>query len=64
MREGGGEPKVIQCPNCGTTNPDGSEVCEKCGQGLLPGPQVITHDTPKLPFIKRIPLGRGPVRRG
>ncbi|MGE5592546.1 MAG: zinc-ribbon domain-containing protein [Betaproteobacteria bacterium] len=55
---------MIQCPNCGTMNPDGSEVCEKCGQGLLPGPQVVTHDTPKLPFIKRIPLHRGPVRRG
>ncbi|MBC7084007.1 MAG: zinc-ribbon domain-containing protein [Firmicutes bacterium] len=55
---------MIECPNCGTMNPEGAEVCSKCGQGLLPGPQVISHETPKLPFIKRIPLRKGPVRRG
>lgn len=60
----GGEPEVIECPNCGTMNPEGAEACSKCGQGLLPGPQVISHETPKLPFIKRIPLRKGPVRRG
>lgn len=64
FRAGGGEPEVIECPNCGTMNPDGAEVCSKCGQGLLPGPQVISHETPKLPFIKRIPLRKGPARRG
>ncbi|MCR4401929.1 MAG: zinc-ribbon domain-containing protein [Firmicutes bacterium] len=54
---------MIECPNCGEANPDGAEVCERCGQGLLPGPKTVSHDTPKLPFIKRIPLRRGPTHR-
>lgn len=53
---------MVQCPNCGTMNPDSSEACQKCGQGLLPGPQVVVHEAPKLPFIKRVPLRKGLMR--
>ena len=51
---------MIQCPNCGTMNPDSAEKCEKCKQQLMPGStEVIVHETPKLPFIKRASFRKG-----
>jgi len=51
---------MILCPNCGAENPDSAEKCEKCRQQLMPGkPEVIIHETPKLPFIKRAPFRKG-----
>ncbi|NLJ61224.1 MAG: zinc-ribbon domain-containing protein [Firmicutes bacterium] len=51
---------MVQCPNCGAMNPDSAEKCEKCREGLMPGKtEVIIHETPKLPFIKRAPFRKG-----
>ncbi|HHX25559.1 MAG TPA: zinc-ribbon domain-containing protein [Firmicutes bacterium] len=54
---------MIQCPNCGAQNPDSAEKCEKCRQQLMPmapgKTDVIIHETPKLPFIKRAPFRKG-----
>ncbi len=52
---------MVQCPNCGAMNPESSEVCAQCGR-ILAGSQVVVHEAPKLPFIKRIPPRRGLVR--
>ena len=48
---------MIQCPNCGFENLGSAKECEKCKYPFMSGKtEVIIHDTPKLPFIKRTPF--------
>lgn len=30
----------MKCPNCGTENPSGKIVCQRCGRRLRPGSQT------------------------
>jgi len=41
-------------------NPDSAEECEKCHEKLMSGRvEVTVHETPKLPFIKRVTFRKG-----
>jgi hypothetical protein len=44
---------VINCPNCGTKNPDGSRFCAECGADLrslgAPRPDSESKQTPSVP---------------
>ena len=51
---------MIKCQYCGAMNPDSAEKCENCQRQLVSGQtEVIIHETPKLPFIKRAPFRKG-----
>lgn len=57
MKTSKGVSSVIQCLNCGAMNPDSARECEKCKEQLIPSEtEVVIHETPKLPFIKRVPF--------
>jgi len=57
----------MQCPNCGTVNPDGARFCRGCGRSLLAAPAEPalqpappTSPAPAAPRVRvASPAGRG-----